>query len=61
LLALLFLVLLAVAKAESARAGTMAVAAPGAVEAGVDATGYSIPLLEGWQPIVLVYNLVNED
>ena len=29
--------------------------------ATVDATGYSIPLLEGWQPIVLVYNLVNED
>ena len=27
----------------------------------VDATGYSIPLLEGWQLIVLVYNLVNED
>ena len=27
----------------------------------VDATGYSIPLLGGWQSIVLVYNLVNED
>ena len=27
----------------------------------VDATGYSILMLEGWQPIVLVYNLVNED